>query len=76
MNGCAGLTSTAFKLDSRSIARACWALLLGLGVTAGATGCYRHVVRAEGPGASMYDIEEPNLPDDPARTTRSSRPRN
>jgi len=51
-------------------------LLLGLALATGAPGCYRHVVRAEGPGASMYDIEEPNLPDDPARTTRSSRPRN
>ncbi len=76
MNVWAGLFSTVFTIESRSRARACCTLLVGLSVIAGATGCYRHVVRAEGPGASVYDIEEPNLPDDPARTTRSSRPRN
>ena len=28
-------------------------------------GCYRHVVRAEGPGTADTPIYEPNLQDDP-----------
>jgi hypothetical protein len=36
--------------------------LLLLLVAVAMTGCYRKVIRASGPGASRYDVEEPTKP--------------
>jgi hypothetical protein len=48
----------------RGLARAALAFIVA--ASPGLTGCYRHVVRAEGPGADRYDVHEPNVePDQP-----------
>ncbi len=46
------------KTPPKSAAKA---ILLLLALVA-LTGCYRKVIRASGPGASRYDIEQPTKP--------------
>lgn len=46
-------------------------LMLACGVLA--TGCYRHVVKAEGPGARSVDTFEPAMPDEKPNEPRRVR---
>ena len=60
---------------ARTIALACCAAALAC-----ATGCYRHVVGAKGPGAERYDVQQPNIGRDESvwstPTPRSARDEN
>lgn len=59
----------------RSLSTALTILFAGLTILAGATGCYRHVVRADGIGSTYDEIQEPNLEEEAVRSTNQSRPR-